>query len=89
MNLSKQVEYAEPGMLNIFSRRLKSLYWRLKCLTLSNNLFMFTLRDGNSFYYPFNATIDQISFVEEFEELGEIIDSCALVASNFVYSLRG
>jgi FkbM family methyltransferase len=68
MTSSTNVKYIKPSIANRLNRRLKSLYWRLKCITSSNQLFLFTLRDGSHFYYPLNTAIGKSLFIEEFEK---------------------
>jgi FkbM family methyltransferase len=62
------VKYIKSSLISRFSRRLKSLYWQLKCITLSDKLFLFTLRDGSHFHYPLDTAIGKSLFIGEFEK---------------------
>jgi FkbM family methyltransferase len=64
----QNIEYSTPTFAERANWHLKSLLWKLKCSVMSDNLFLFTLKDGSRFYYPLNTAIGKSLFITEFEK---------------------
>ncbi len=56
------------SILTRLQRKLKSLLWELKCFSSSPKIFLFTLENDISFYYPLKTLIGKALFLEAFEK---------------------